>query len=237
MWALDFQHDPSATEPTAHALTDWCRFSCVATSYIDPGSPWQNPYVESFHCRLRDELLDVEEFSCLAEARGLIDDWREDYNQRRPHSSLAMKTPAVSAAHWTAAEAPTAARGHQTHPASLRSRQDARSALRRPVALSALAAVSARSCRAKRAHSAAPQCGSRQSVGSRAERRSPSVLYRSSNAAAGWRRALEALPRTQEGDSNPSTMSFEKNRSCTACRSSDGASSEVTASIASTTFM
>ncbi len=104
--APEFVRCDNGTELTAHALTDWCRFSGVATSYIDPGSPWQNPYVESFHSRVRDELLDIEEFSCLAEARVLIDDWREDYNQRRPHSSLAMKTPAVFAAQWTAAEAP-----------------------------------------------------------------------------------------------------------------------------------
>jgi putative transposase len=66
--------------------------------------------VESFHSRVRDELLDVEEFSCLAEARVVIGDWREDYNWRRPHSALGMKTPAVSAAEWAAtSEVPTAA--------------------------------------------------------------------------------------------------------------------------------
>jgi hypothetical protein len=53
--------------------------------------------------RVRDELLDVEEFSCLVEARVVIGDWPEDYNHRRPHSSLAMRAPAVFAAQWTAA--------------------------------------------------------------------------------------------------------------------------------------
>ncbi len=97
-------------EMTAYALKDWCRFSKVATAYIEPGSPWENPYVESFHSRVRDELLDVEEFSCLAEARVVIGDWREDYNWRRPHSSLQMRTPAVFAAQCTADEqAPVAA--------------------------------------------------------------------------------------------------------------------------------
>jgi len=91
-------------EMTAHALRDWCRFSKAATAYIEPGSPWENPYVESFHSRVRDELLDVEEFSCLAEARVVIGDWREDYNWRRPHSSLQMRTPAVFAAQRTADE-------------------------------------------------------------------------------------------------------------------------------------
>jgi len=94
----------NGTEMTADALRDWCRFSKTATAYIEPGSPWQNPYVESFHSRVRDELLDVEEFSCLAEARVVIGDWQEDYNQRRPHSSLGMRAPAVFAAQWTASE-------------------------------------------------------------------------------------------------------------------------------------
>jgi putative transposase len=85
-------------EMTAHALKDWCVLSRTGTAYIDPGSPWQNPYVESFHSRVRDELLDIEEFSCLAEARVVIGDWQEDYNQRRPHSSLGMRSPAAFAA-------------------------------------------------------------------------------------------------------------------------------------------
>jgi putative transposase len=83
-------------EMTANALKDWCRLSGTGASYIDPGSPWQNPYVESFGSRVRDELLAVEQFSCLAEAKVLIEDWREDYNDRRPHSALGMKSPSGS---------------------------------------------------------------------------------------------------------------------------------------------
>ncbi len=56
-------------------------------------SPWQNPYVESFGSRVRNELLSVELFSCVAEARVLIEDWRQDYNEHRPHSALAMMAP------------------------------------------------------------------------------------------------------------------------------------------------
>jgi putative transposase len=93
-------------EPTSHALRDRCRFSAAETACIEPGAPWQNPFVESFHSRVRDELLNVEEFACLAEARVLIDDWQQDYNQRRPHSSLGMRTPAAFAANWTADTAP-----------------------------------------------------------------------------------------------------------------------------------
>jgi transposase InsO family protein len=84
-------------------------FSKAATASIEPGSPWQNPYVESFHSRVRDELLDVEEFSCLSEARVVIGDWREDYNQRRAHSSLGMKAHAQFAAQWAATTAAAAA--------------------------------------------------------------------------------------------------------------------------------
>jgi putative transposase len=61
-------------ELTANALRDWCRFTGAGTSYIEPGSPWQNPYVESFGGRLRDELLAVEAFTSLLEARVLVED-------------------------------------------------------------------------------------------------------------------------------------------------------------------
>jgi putative transposase len=87
-------------ELTANALRDWCRFSGAHSTYIEPGSPWQNPYVESFGSRIRDELLGVEQFSCLAEAQVMVADWREDYNERRPHSALQMIAPAKFARAW-----------------------------------------------------------------------------------------------------------------------------------------
>jgi putative transposase len=99
----------NGTELTSHALSDWCRFSHAGIVYIEPGSPWQNPYVESFNGKVRDELLDVEEFSCLAEARVVIEDWRQDYNQCRPHSSLGMRSPAAFAATLAASAEPAAA--------------------------------------------------------------------------------------------------------------------------------
>jgi putative transposase len=80
-------------ELTANALRDWCRFTRAGSAYIEPGSPWQNPYVESFGSRIRDELLAVELFSSLAEAQVLVEDWRRDYNHHRPHSALGMMTP------------------------------------------------------------------------------------------------------------------------------------------------
>jgi hypothetical protein len=73
---------------TADALRDWCRFSGAGSAYIEPGSPWQNPYVESVGSRIRDELLAVELFSCLAEARVLIETRATDQHHpttRTPH--------------------------------------------------------------------------------------------------------------------------------------------------------
>jgi putative transposase len=88
-------------ELTANALRDWCRFIGAGTSYIEPGSPWQNPYVESFGSRLRDELLAVEAFTTLLEARVLVEDWRIEYNTVRPHSALGYLTPTDYAKAWT----------------------------------------------------------------------------------------------------------------------------------------
>jgi putative transposase len=96
----------NAPEMTAHVRRDWYVLSRTGTVFIEPGAPWQNPFVESFHSRVLDELLDVEEFSCLAEARVVIEDWREDYNWRRPHSALGLRAPAVFAAEWAAASQP-----------------------------------------------------------------------------------------------------------------------------------
>ncbi len=104
--APGFLRCDNGPEMTANAIRDWCRFSRAGSAYIDPGSPWQNPYVESFGSRIRDELLAVELFSCLTEARVLIEDWRQDYNHRRPHSALGMMTPsAFSAGYRTAHQA------------------------------------------------------------------------------------------------------------------------------------
>jgi putative transposase len=88
-------------ELTANTLRDWCRFNQAGTSYIEPGSPWQNPYVERFGSRLRDELLAVEAFSSLLEARVLVEDWRIEYNTVRPHSALGYRTPTQYARAWT----------------------------------------------------------------------------------------------------------------------------------------
>jgi putative transposase len=92
-------------ELTANALRDWCRSSGTGSSYIEPGAPWENPFVESFNGRLRDELLAIEQFDTLLEARVLIEDWRIEYNTRRPHSSLGWLAPATYADRWKAEQA------------------------------------------------------------------------------------------------------------------------------------
>jgi putative transposase len=80
-------------ELIAWALRDWCRMHHTTTSYIEPGAPWENPFVESFNGRARDELLNIEEFGSLLEARVVIEAWRLEYNTYRPHSSSAASLP------------------------------------------------------------------------------------------------------------------------------------------------
>jgi len=81
-------------EFTARAIRQWLRDLGVKTLYIEPGSPWENGYIESFNGKLRDELLNVEIFTTLFEAQVLIENWRKEYNQIRPHSALGYRPPA-----------------------------------------------------------------------------------------------------------------------------------------------
>ena len=78
----------------AKAVRDWIAAVGARTAYIEPGSPWENGYCESFNSKLRDELLDGEIFYSLAEARIVIESWRRHYNTKRPHSSLGYRPPA-----------------------------------------------------------------------------------------------------------------------------------------------
>lgn len=91
----------------AEAIRSWLKRSGIGTLHIESGSPWQNGYAESFHARLRDELLDLKVFETVAEARMLATQWRLEYNHRRPHSSLGYVPPAAFAA--SLAEHPVAA--------------------------------------------------------------------------------------------------------------------------------
>jgi transposase InsO family protein len=72
----------------AQAISQWLKQLGVSTLYIEPGSPWQNGYAESFHSRLRDELLNQEQLESVRHARAHASAWREDYNNYRPHSAL-----------------------------------------------------------------------------------------------------------------------------------------------------
>ena len=98
---LFVQHGPpdhirsdNGSEFTAHAVRGWLRRIGVKTLYIEPGSPWENGYNESFNSKLRDEILNTEIFSTLKEAKVLIERWRHHYNTIRPHSSLGYRPPA-----------------------------------------------------------------------------------------------------------------------------------------------
>jgi putative transposase len=84
-------------EFTARAIRGWLNRLGVKTLFIEPGSPWENGYIESFNGKLRDELLKREIFTTLEEARVLIEQWRREYNQVRPHSALGYRPPAPEA--------------------------------------------------------------------------------------------------------------------------------------------
>ena len=77
----------------AKAVQDWIAAVGSTTAYIEPGSPWENGYCESFNAKLRDELLNGEVFYTLKEASVVIEQWRKDYNTIRPHSSLGYQPP------------------------------------------------------------------------------------------------------------------------------------------------
>jgi putative transposase len=86
----------------AKAVREWIAAVGARTAFIEPGSPWENGYCESFNSKLRDELLDGEIFYSLAEARIVIEAWRRHYNTKRPHSSLGYRAPAPEVVQWPA---------------------------------------------------------------------------------------------------------------------------------------
>jgi putative transposase len=89
----DYVRSDNGPEFTAHRVRDWLKSVEVKTLFIEPGSPWENGYVESFNGKLRDELLNREVFDTLLEAKLLIERWRRMYNTMRPHSSLGYRAP------------------------------------------------------------------------------------------------------------------------------------------------
>jgi putative transposase len=86
----------------ATAVRTWIAAVGARTAFIEPGSPWENGYCESFNSKLRDELLDGEIFYSLAEARTVIEAWRQHFNTRRPHSSLGYHPPGPEVVQWPA---------------------------------------------------------------------------------------------------------------------------------------
>lgn len=89
----------NGTELTSMAILAWSRSCGVDWHYIQPGKPQQNAFIESFNARLRDECLNETLFSSLSEARAVLARWRRDYNEVRPHSALANRTPEEFHAH------------------------------------------------------------------------------------------------------------------------------------------
>ncbi|MCL4142113.1 UNVERIFIED_CONTAM: hypothetical protein GTU68_023534 [Idotea baltica] len=81
----------------AEAVRDWIKAVGAKTAYIEPGSPWENGYCESFNGRMRDELLNGEIFYSLPEAQIIIERWRNPCNTKRPHSALGYRPPAPEA--------------------------------------------------------------------------------------------------------------------------------------------
>ena len=94
----EFIRSDNGPEFIAKAIKRWLEVSGVGTLYIEPGSPWENAYSETFISRFSDELLKREVFADLLEAKVLVEDYRGHYNHHRPHSALGYRTPAEFAA-------------------------------------------------------------------------------------------------------------------------------------------
>ena len=92
-----FIRSDNGPEFVAQAVRDWIAAVGAKTAYIEPGSPWENGYCESFNGRMGDELLNGEIFYSLREAQVLIEQWRKHYNTKRPHSALGYRPPAPEA--------------------------------------------------------------------------------------------------------------------------------------------
>jgi transposase InsO family protein len=108
--APEFIRSDNGSEFIAKALQQWLAAAQIKTIYIEPASPWQNGFVESFHGRFRDECLNREQLWTLTEARVVIEDYRRQYNQHRPHSRLGYQTPAAFAATLNPSLAPVGLR-------------------------------------------------------------------------------------------------------------------------------
>ncbi|ARR77590.1 Integrase, catalytic region [Mycobacterium intracellulare subsp. yongonense] len=93
-----FDNGPESMD---RAVNDCCRFNSTGSLFINPASPWQNSWIESFNGRLRGKLLNSWHFASLREAHVIIEDWRGDYNANRPHTADGDLTPTEFALQWT----------------------------------------------------------------------------------------------------------------------------------------
>jgi putative transposase len=93
-----FIRSDNGPEFIADAIKKWLKINHVETLYIAPGSPWENGYIESFNGKLRDDVLNREVFHSVKEAKVIVEDWRLEYNNDRPHSGLGYMSPAAFAA-------------------------------------------------------------------------------------------------------------------------------------------
>jgi transposase InsO family protein len=98
-WTPDFLRSDNGSEFTAQIVREWLQRLGVKTLFIEPGSPWENGYTESFNGKMRDELLNGQIFDTIFEAKVVTERWRRTYNTIRPHSSLGYRLPAPEARH------------------------------------------------------------------------------------------------------------------------------------------
>ena len=103
-----FIRSDNGPEFIADKIKKWLKNNHVETLYIEPGSPWENGYIESFNGKLRDDVLNREVFYSVKEAKVIVESWRLEYNNHRPHSGLGYMTPAAFAAGCIPSASPTA---------------------------------------------------------------------------------------------------------------------------------
>lgn len=104
----EYVRSDNGPEFIAGNVRSWLEKNGSSTLFVEPGSPWENGYIESFNSKLRDELLNAEMFFNVKQAQILVDQWRNDYNHHRPHSSIGYLSPAKFAATCTASAPPPA---------------------------------------------------------------------------------------------------------------------------------
>ncbi len=95
-----FIRSDNGPEFVAHSVQTWLKEQGVSTSYIQPGRPWQNGAIESFNARFRADCLDIEWFNDRREAKWVIENWRKEYNEERPHSGIRYEIPAQKRKDW-----------------------------------------------------------------------------------------------------------------------------------------